>query len=434
IRQSVTTYSVENWRILRSDAGRPVVVAEQVRTRQHDADPGLVAGSVGDSVLEATGEPDAQILSTTDTRVEVDPYGNTTRRHVIWSSGDGDVIENLLVETDFEVSSARAEQWLVSLPDAMTTTRTRQGTTQTFGEIYRYRPATSGGPEPGWLLASIQTWATAPAARTESSFGYDQYGNVTTTTHHDAADTERTETTYYDSRGFAPTALENAEGHRYELAHDPVYRQLLTLRDPNGVVVQNAYDGFGRHRKTIAPGHVSTTRYEPRPASPDLASMQFAVATTVDGRGTTRTEFDAIGRQIRTQDTGYRGKIVARDFTYNPAGRLAAVSEPFVLDATRSSIHWTRYRYDPAGRMIREERPDDNAAGGVAVTTFARGLPGELSLASAWRSSVRAVATWAIRSIDPLGNQRTLVLDHRGNIVATVDPRGNVTQHEYDPS
>ncbi|MCG8418205.1 MAG: hypothetical protein MJE77_09715, partial [Proteobacteria bacterium] len=64
---------MENWRILRSDAGRPFVVAEQVRTRQHDADPTHIVA------------PAAHILSTIDTRVVVDPYGNTTQRHVTWS-------------------------------------------------------------------------------------------------------------------------------------------------------------------------------------------------------------------------------------------------------------------------------------------------------------------------------------------------------------
>ncbi|MCG8425510.1 MAG: toxin glutamine deamidase domain-containing protein [Proteobacteria bacterium] len=421
-RRPVTTYSVQNWQIRQSDAGRPFVVAEHVRTQQHDEEPILIF------------DPVDQILSTIDTHVVVAEYGNTTQRHVTWSNGNGERIEDLRVDTDFEVSSTRAQEWLVSLPDAMTTTRTRQGRTQTVTETYRYWPATSNGPKPGWLLASVETRATAPRARTKSSFGYDEYGNVTTTTHHDATGNERTETTYYDSRGFAPTSLENAEGHRYEFAYDPVYRQLQTFRDPNGIVVQHGYDGFGRHRKTAAPGYVATTSYAARPGSPDLANMQFAVTTTVAGRGTTRTEFDALGRQIRTHGTGYRGKAVAKDFTYNPAGRLDAVSEPFVLGSTGSSTHWTRYRYDPAGRMIRQERPDDNAAGGVAVTTFARGLPGELSSASAWRSSVRAVATTVIRSSNPLDNERTLVFDHRGDIVATVDADGNVTQHEYDPS
>ena len=84
--------------------------------------------------------------------------------------------------------------------------------------------------------------------------------------------------------------------------------------------------------------------------------------------------------------------------------------------------------------MIRQEQPDDNAPGGVAVTTFSTGLPVELSSASRWRSSVRDVATSVVHSIDPLGNERTLALDHRGDIVATVDAHGNVTQHEYDPS
>lgn len=159
------------------------------------------------------------------------------------------------------------------------------------------------------------------------------------------------------------------------------------------------YDDWGRKVKTVAPdGSVETTSYSWAPAS---ALRLTTVSAT--GAPTSRTYYDALGREVRSGKQRFDGNYIYTDNVYDERGRLAKVSMPF---KGATPAQWNTYTYDSNDRIISLK--------------YASGKEDTFSYSN---TSVTSVVD---------GVSKTEKQDASGNIISVTDPAGT-TAYNYRP-
>jgi RHS repeat-associated protein len=261
-----------------------------------------------------------------------------------------------------------------------------------FGDATRVEVAVAGGrrtittatflnDQVAWLIGrpTRQVTVGCTAAKTcttrTTAFGYDSKGNLTSTvvepddatlrlrtavtygaagtiravTTSDATGQTRTDRFAYDADLLQPTAITNALGHVTRLGYDSGLGVMVERTDPNGMLTTMRYDRFGRPRATDrADGsfeHVS-----------HLTLFGSQITTTdYSGGGRTSTILDPLGRETRRTHTGFDGRDVLTDTSYDSFGRVRTVSLPHRSDETPQL---STYEYDNRNRLIRRSDPD----------------------------------------------------------------------------
>lgn len=166
--------------------------------------------------------------------------------------------------------------------------------------------------------------------------------------------------------------VSNALGHTTTFINYDANGRLLSLVDPNGLVVSFAYDPRGR-----------------------------LTQKTVDGN-TTTYDYDPVGNLIKvTRPTG-----VFYRFSYDAAHRLTEIT-----DALGSKIHYT---LDAMGNRIQEDILDAN---GTVVKT---------------QSRVYDALNRLAQDIGAYNQTTQYQYDPNGNLTQIIDPNGHGTQQQYD--
>jgi YD repeat-containing protein len=163
--------------------------------------------------------------------------------------------------------------------------------------------------------------------------------------------------TRYAGDGVYPRRLENAEGQVSWLTFHPGIDRLVHTVDPNGVVTETEYDGFGRPRRQIPDGGmVVRTRYfhDIAAAAPDYA---FTVRTQADDGSEIDQEFDVLGRLQRRRVSGFTDWIES-GATYDEIGRQDTTIRPHLED---DFAPVERVTYDNLHRVASIEAPDGSS-------------------------------------------------------------------------
>jgi len=166
--------------------------------------------------------------------------------------------------------------------------------------------------------------------------------------------------------------ITNALGHTTTFTAYDANGRLLSLTDPNGLVIGFAYDARGR-----------------------------LTQKTVDGNTTAYT-YDKAGNL--TQTTSAAG--VTHTFTYDAAHRLTDIT-----DALGGKIHYT---LDAMGNRTKEEILDSS---GAVVKT---------------RSRVYDALNRLAQDIGAYNQTTRYEYDANGNLTQVTDANGHATQHQYD--
>ncbi len=215
-----------------------------------------------------------------------------------------------------------------------------------------------------------------------TTFGYDTRGRLTSVT-----DALNHTTTYgYDTRGNR-TTVTDALSHTTTTAYDAMNR-VTSDTDARGGVTSYTYDAAGRTLTVTDPDN-NTTTYTYSTAVDAVATetdpLGHVTAYAYDGEGNLTAvidrdgrvrefAYDPVGRETGEvwRDTVGGPAVYTESITYDPAGQVQSVSDPYSSYA---------YTYDARGRELTE---DDAGTPGLphVVLTYGYDAKGDLTSVS----------------------------------------------------
>jgi RHS repeat-associated protein len=300
-------------------------------------------------------------------------------------------------------------------------------------------------------LAGAVTEAASPAAGSDAVFA-DRGGVVSFTP---AGDAER--------RFVAST--KNALGHTDTMTYDKRFGQIATLKGPNGLTTDWAFDAFGRKIQevrsdgngtqwdyvfcsgvnggtlacpTLGVWAVRTTPVHGASIAYDSNGIGTVTAGTQNG-AITIVYFDALGHELRTETQGFDGSAVYVDTGRQRGanGDTVKVSQPYYKGA--ASVVTTS-TFDILGRPVQIDAPTgsgDTATtrlsyAGLTVTTTTPdpNVDGPSAVVSTAETRNRLGLLASVR--DALNHVTSHTYDAFGNRAQTIDPAGNVSSAAYD--
>ena len=360
--------------------------------------------------VEQSFEANGAFISSATTDGVYDNFGNPTRISV--TSNDG------YVKTVTNTYDNNATSWILGrLRTAQVKSTLPNGTFAVRNSSFAYHPAN------GLLTQEVIEPGTAYALTTD--YGYDAFGNKTNFTLSGPGIVSRTTTTTYDTQGQFPTRTTNALGHSDNGTYDARFGKPSTLTGPNSLTTTWAYDGFGRKvNETRADGTQTNVAIKLCDVScPSLG--KYYVVTTSAGSPTSYAYFDTLNRKMRVQVQGFDGRLITKDTFYDSLGRVDRVTKPYY---DGGSPLYSRYQYDPLGRVIQETAPDNSTKkmaynGLITIATNPLGQT---------ETKTKNSQGQLVSVRDNLGNLITYQYDPFSNLAKTTDPKGNVTRLTYD--
>ena len=353
----------------------------------------------------------------------------------------GNPAEDTCTDTTY---AANAGTGLVDLPATVTVSAgacngSGQGTGALVSETESCYDGEGLGiaPTSGNLTKSEQ--ATAVGYFDTTTYTYDEYGRVLTSTNPDG---DKTTTAYTPATGAEPASVTVTDpmGLATVTTYDPARELPLTVTQPDGAVTTTGYDALGRKAAQWAPGNPAT--------GPATTTWNYTVSATappvttendLEPNGnylTTQTIDDSLGNVREVQTETASGGTDVTDTSYDSDGWKALDSGPYyvsgpptgtLVEAASSSIpDQTGYAYDGDGRVIRqtsytdgtETWETDTAYGGdyTTITPPPGGTP---------------QTTWT----DGRGLTTAIWQYHAGAPVAVTDPASDydATTYTYTP-
>jgi RHS repeat-associated protein len=145
-----------------------------------------------------------------------------------------------------------------------------------------------------------------------------------------------------------------------------------------------------------------------------------------------RTYFDTLGREVRSETIGFdgagAGRTIYQDTKYDRLGNIKAKSSPYF---SGDAPNWTTFDHDVLGRTILKNEP--SAAGTATTVTMYSGLTttvtDPLQHVTAY---VKNLAGQLAVTKDALQGTITRAYDPLGNVVRTTDVYGNTVSAVYD--
>lgn len=205
-------------------------------------------------------------------------------------------------------------------------------------------------------------------------------------------------------------------------------------RDRLGRIVRRQRGGAG-----VTP--VSERYAYERPDFPWTVTAVFRPSVLPGKEAATRYRFDAQGRLLATEESGFSplGEALSRSrhFSYDPAGRLQREDGPLPnLPDGRGDI--THYHYDAVGRLDRLDGP-----GGLSLMVRSRNTLGRLtgldvrngSRRESWRTTYdrQGHLSELVRQAEGLPARRQrFAYDEQGRLTARTDAAGLTVRLRYD--
>ncbi len=317
-----------------------------------------------DQSVDKSYELNGDLITTVATAYSnIDAYGNVGRMSVT-TTGNGESFTKI---TDSTYTNDLSNWYLGRLTETTVTHQAPAQADQQRRSQFGYDSAT------GLLNSqSIVSMATGlPLSST--SYQYDAYGHKTQVTVSAAGETNRTTTTVYNSEG-KPTQTCNALNQCETYTYTP-QGWLASTTGPNGITTQWEYDGFGRKTKEIrADGTQTTIAHHfatPLSGSPQCGTLAtYAYTCTIThttGSQPQITQFDRLGRNVRSIATGFDGRLIYSDTQYNALAQVSRVSRNYFEG---EQIYWANSQYDPLGRVTQMDEPAPHGTRNIINTSY----------------------------------------------------------------
>lgn len=365
------------------------------------------------------------VVSNTLTGVSVtsqrsyDEYGNPTSDAISYYPG----ALTEYTETTYK-KSLTGTQYYTNKPEYRSVTRTRDGESTCSEEWISY---TQGLP-----VSRREAYSYGGASGGDISmtnWSYDAYGNLLTEAVKPYnVTTPLTKTYTYDSVGEYLQTSTDEMGFTTTYGQYNRYGDPQSVTDHRGRTTIRSFDSWGRLVGETSPdGKVRT----------DSLSWSgtglYQQRVRVSGAPATRTDYDALGREIRSGVQRYDGRWQWTDTQYNANGLVSSVSLPYI----QGNVYRCIYTYDTYNRplsitlstTVRKSWSYD----GLTTTetregvTTARTVDAKGNLVSATDSG--GTISYALRADDQPksisvtgGGQTTFQYDSLGRRKAIVDP------------
>ena len=390
-------------------------------------------------------------ITTTSTINTIDAYGNIELQ-TIDHDGEG--------TSSISTSYLKVNGWCKSEVDISTTTKTRTGSTKSYIRKVDNNYAN------GRLSETIADQGD-PLQITTTYSDYNAIGLPKTTTVVGSGKTNRT-LIEYDSKSRAgitktfkgPNNIDYVSRKSYDFKTGNV----LSETDAQGNTTNYTYDAFGQLIRTTLPNGNKITQSAHWASGSVPVNCMYYVETVPDGYSANRIYYDALGRALREENTGFDGRKIFKDAIYDVYGRVIKRYEPYFEgqpDKYSSTIYDTYtsrvdYISTPTGMIDytyppnkRETKIVDQAKHVVIKTINAygeldyvtdeggnidyvygpNGLPSSISASGSGTITLDYDLHGNRKSIDDpnLGQPVTSVYDAFGNLTYHEDAKGNYT-------
>ena len=292
----------------------------------------------------------------------------------------------------------------------------------------------------------------------EETSAYSNFGDLLSLSTKPYNETSVLKKTFeYDSYGRVTKETDPANNSiEYHYNNDGLLNQ---TKDIYGNITNYGYDNFRRLITTTSPlGSVASVKYRWVNAGTGPAAAIYAVTNNAK-TGTdqmvvpeTTVYYDALGREIRSEQMRFDGSLIKTDKFYDKRGRLWKVSLPFKGSAPTL---WNVYSYDdfdrPASILYASGKQDTWTYSGNSITSKIDGITstktynaaGQLTkvtdaggtISYQYRPDGQAekIVTNGVTTsftYDDYGRRLTIVDPSAGTETLTYDSKGNIASHK----
>jgi RHS repeat-associated protein len=346
----------------------------------------------------------------------------------------------------------RKENWLIDLE-----TLRRETYTVTSSQVVKTRSVESQYYPSGMLLQRTLQPGD-PKLQLVEVYARTTHGNLHKLIRTDASGEVRTITTDYDDLDRYPIKTTNPKGQITEVEHERLFGNRIWRRDPNGLVEQSGYDGFGRIRVTIDEAGVpTTTRY-----APGSAELPLTIESSTAGGARAIEERDLRNRPAIRRSFGFNGKELVQTHVYDDDGNLADVSRPTAVGTAPVRDKFTIYDnqrrirrqigaanetsiscYDVRAACVTNPRGysrcevlDDRGRVARSLDPFFSSCTDALAIATAGLGPAVSYSYGAFDDLETItdqkGNRTTITTDDVGNVIVHSDPNSGVQFFDYN--
>ena len=333
------------------------------------------------------------LLSTKETTLEYDNYGNITKQVIAIGSN---------VITNTNTYSNDWSKWFLGRLTEAVVNKKNDTEDITLSTNYEYDPTTG-------LLVKEKFEAGDISIGYTKTYIHDAFGNITksSTIPEDSNQPMNTVTTDYDAFGRFMVKSTNNMGYSTENTIDYDLGVVRSTKDPNNYETQFEYDAFGelQTKKTLLSFEKSSFKWADGHSDAPSNAVYYK-STEIKGVAPLLEFYDILSRIVRTVTVGFNSQKIYVDVVYNAKGQIEKTSEPYFVGQT---IYWNRNEYDVVGRISKQIYADNSAYtfqyNGFETTTT-----------------------------DPLGHGTVKKVDAYGNLVESTDAKGEKVRYTYDIS
>jgi YD repeat-containing protein len=272
-----------------------------------------------------------------------DTYGNLQEKRIRYEKGDSDVV---FTTTSTFINDAT--NWLIGKLDTITESYEAPGETT----ITRTTSLTYSSD--GILKPDLIKYLEGTSLYYYKDHNYNSNGNLVQLTESGTGGVGSRQTGYtYETNGIRLETITDPLGHLTTNNYD-TYGRLSSQVDYLSNTTSYTYDNLGRITSETHPdGFVGTTAYTWGLTGGPTNSCYYVQQSGNDG-SLSKTWYDELAREIRSDVKGFDGSFVYTVNVYNNKGQLYQVSEP---STSTSPSQWNTYTYDTYGRADYIDRP-----------------------------------------------------------------------------